>query len=44
MPFLCRRYFLTAERFTAARAKEIGLLHEVVETQEELDAAAAALR
>ncbi len=38
------RYFLTAERFTAVRAKEIGLLHEVVETQEELENAAAALR
>lgn len=39
-----RRYFLTAERFTAVRAKEIGLLHEVVETQEELESAAASLR
>jgi methylglutaconyl-CoA hydratase len=26
----CRRYFLTAERFTAARALELGLVHEVV--------------
>jgi methylglutaconyl-CoA hydratase len=25
----CRRYFLTAERFDAARARELGLVHEV---------------
>ena len=39
-----RRYFVTAEKITAARAKEIGLLHEVVETPEELETWAAALR
>lgn len=26
----CRRYFLTAERFSAAEAKSLGLVHEVV--------------
>jgi len=31
-----RRYFLTAERIDAAKAKELGLLHEVVEDQEAL--------
>lgn len=36
------RYFLTAERFTAAEAQRIGLLHEVVKA-EELDARVAAL-
>lgn len=35
-----RRYFLTAERISAARAREIGLVHEVVEP-EQLDAAVA---
>jgi methylglutaconyl-CoA hydratase len=30
----CRRLFLTAERFSANRAKELGLLHEVVEIDE----------
>jgi len=33
-----RRYFLTAETFTASKAYELGLLHDVVEL-EELDAA-----
>lgn len=32
-----RRYFLTAERFTAAEAYRIGLVHDIV-TDEELDA------
>ena len=36
------RYFLTAERFTAAEAQRIGLLHEAVKA-EELDARVAAL-
>lgn len=35
-----RRYFQTAEAFDAARARELGLLHEVVEP-EQLDAAVA---
>jgi enoyl-CoA hydratase/carnithine racemase len=30
------RYFVTAERFNATRAQAIGLLHEVVETPEEV--------
>lgn len=34
----CRRYFLTAERFEAATARELGLVHEVVPAAE-LDAA-----
>lgn len=29
-PRAARRYFLTAERFSAARAQELGLVHEVV--------------
>jgi methylglutaconyl-CoA hydratase len=33
-----RRYFLTAERFDAQRAYDIGLLHEVVEDEEGLRA------
>lgn len=37
-----RRYFLTAERFDAAQAQRIGLLHEVVE-EAQLDAAVDAL-
>jgi len=32
-----RRYALTAERFGAAEAKRIGLVHDVVQTEEELD-------
>jgi len=36
------RYFLTAERFSAQRAHELGLLHEVV-TPDELEAAAGTL-
>lgn len=43
-PAHARRYFLTAERFTAPRAREIGLLHEVVETPEDLEQALAVLR
>ena len=43
-----RRYFLTAERIDAAKAKELGLLHEVVEDQDALlaerDRLLAALR
>jgi methylglutaconyl-CoA hydratase len=34
----CRRYFLTAERFEAAEAWRLGLLHELVATEDELDA------
>jgi methylglutaconyl-CoA hydratase len=34
-----RRYFLTAERFSAAEALRIGLVHEVVEDRAVLDAA-----
>ena len=34
-----RRYFLTAERFSAAEARRIGLLHEVVADEAALDAA-----
>lgn len=34
-----RRYFLTAERFDAAKAEAMGLLHEVVEDHEALQAA-----
>jgi methylglutaconyl-CoA hydratase len=37
-----RRYFLTAERFTAAEALRIGFVHEVVQT-EALDATVAAM-
>jgi len=37
-PRACRRYFLTAERFDAATARELGLVHEVVPAAE-LDAA-----
>ena len=39
-PRQARRYFLTAERFSAATALELGLVHEVVPA-EELDAAIA---
>lgn len=34
-----RRYFLTAERFDAATAHRLGLLHEVVESEADLDPA-----
>jgi methylglutaconyl-CoA hydratase len=34
-----RAYFMSAERFNAARAREIGLVHEVVEKPEELSTA-----
>lgn len=33
----CRRYMLTAERFSAAEAYRIGLVHEVVPGDEQLD-------
>ena len=33
----CRRYLLTAERFSAAEAYRIGLVHEIVPGEEELD-------
>lgn len=33
----CYRYFLTGERFDASRAREMGLLQEVVSSVEELD-------
>jgi methylglutaconyl-CoA hydratase len=36
-----RRYMLTAERFSAAEAYRIGLLHEVVPGEEQLDEAIA---
>ncbi|HYG91632.1 MAG TPA: enoyl-CoA hydratase/isomerase family protein [Azospirillum sp.] len=38
----CRRYFLTAERFSAAEALRLGLVHEVV-SADQLDAAAEAM-
>lgn len=41
-PRAAHRYFLTAERFPAAEAHRIGLVHEVVKA-EELDARVAAL-
>jgi methylglutaconyl-CoA hydratase len=37
-PGQARRYALTAERFDATEAKRIGLVNEVVETAEQLDA------
>lgn len=33
----CRRYFQTAERFNGAVAKEIGLAHEIVEGEAEME-------
>ena len=33
----CRRYMLSAERFSAAEAYRIGLLHEIVPGEEQLD-------
>jgi methylglutaconyl-CoA hydratase len=39
----CRRYMLTAERFSAAEAYRLGLLHEVVPGEEQLDEAIAEL-
>jgi methylglutaconyl-CoA hydratase len=39
---MARRYFLTAERFDAAEAYRIGLVHDIVE-EEELDATVLAL-
>ncbi|MFT5722451.1 MAG: methylglutaconyl-CoA hydratase [Motiliproteus sp.] len=38
-----RRYFLTAEAFSATQAQNWGLVHELVETHEDLDAAKEAL-
>ncbi len=38
-----RRYFLTAERFDAAEAKRIGLVHEVVDDEAALDTTIAQL-
>ena len=35
----CRRYLLSAERFSAAEAYRIGLVHEIVPGEEELDEA-----
>jgi methylglutaconyl-CoA hydratase len=35
----CRRYMLTAERFSAAEAYRIGLVHEIVPGDEQLDEA-----
>ena len=43
-PQQARRYFLTAERIAAARAQEIGLLHEVVADATELEAWGAKLK
>jgi methylglutaconyl-CoA hydratase len=37
-PAHARRYALTAERFSAAEAKRIGLVNEVVDTPDQLDA------
>jgi methylglutaconyl-CoA hydratase len=37
-PGHARRYALTAERFSAAEAKRIGLVSEVVDTPDQLDA------
>lgn len=37
----CRRYLLSAERFSAAEAYRIGLLHEIVPGDEQLDEAIA---
>ncbi len=36
-PGAARRYFLTAERFGAAEALRIGLVHQVADTAEALD-------
>lgn len=38
-PRYCRRYMLTAERFSAAEAYRIGLVHEIVPGEEQLDEA-----
>ncbi len=37
-PSQARRYFLSAERFSASRAQEIGLVHEVVPSEADLQA------
>lgn len=37
IPGEARRYFLTSERFSASEAKRIGLISEVVTSEEELD-------
>jgi len=39
----CRRYMLTAERFSAAEAYRIGLVHEIVPGEEQLDEAVGEL-
>jgi methylglutaconyl-CoA hydratase len=39
----CRRYFLSAEPFDAFEAHRLGLIHEVLEDEEELQARGAAL-
>lgn len=33
----CSRYFLTGDRFDSNQAKEMGLVHEIADTEEELD-------
>lgn len=38
-PRYCRRYLLSAERFSAAEAYRIGLVHEIVPGEEQLDEA-----
>ena len=38
-PRQARRYFASGERFDARRARELNLIHEIVETQEELNTA-----
>ena len=43
-PPQARRYFLTAESFNAETAKDIGLLHEIVDSEEGLDEWAAKFR
>lgn len=40
----CRRYFVTAERFGADEARHIGLINEVVEDQEALEAREQSLK
>jgi methylglutaconyl-CoA hydratase len=43
-PRAARRYFLTGERFSVDDAHRLGLVHEIVGNQEELDAAEQRLR
>lgn len=40
----CKRYFLTAERFSAEKALSLGLLHEVVEDEEAMELKAQEIR